>query len=61
MVVTWTTYNKTNSVVEYGIDSFSLTAKGSASTFFDKNDTNRVWFIHHVVLDDLKPGVRYSE
>ena len=61
MVVTWTTYNVTDSVVEYGMDDLSMVAKGYLTKFFDFNDTNIIWYIHRVTLKNLKPGITYSK
>ncbi|XP_067935187.1 acid phosphatase type 7-like isoform X2 [Watersipora subatra] len=60
MVVTWTTFNFTSSLVEYGMGELSSISEGSASRFFDKNDTGRIWYIHRVTLDHLKPGYKYA-
>jgi len=59
MVVTWTTFNITDSVVEFGTNRLSNVVKGKMKTFYDKGDSNRTWFIHRVTLDNLKPGVKY--
>ncbi|KAG7251220.1 hypothetical protein CRUP_017024, partial [Coryphaenoides rupestris] len=62
MVVTWTTYNSTDSLVEYGRWGgrlFNMTAKGSASIFMDSGSEKRQMYIHRVTLSDLKPGSRY--
>ena len=61
MVVTWVTFNSTPSVVEYGTDDLSLIEYGNTTKFDDKNDTGRVWYMHRVILDNLKPGMRYCK
>jgi len=61
MVVTWTTYNSTDSVVEFGSTYLSNVVKGQVTKFFDANDTNRIWYIHRVTLQDLKPGMKYCK
>jgi len=64
MVVTWTTYNSTDSLVEYGRwggKRFDMTAKGSVSVFVDSGSEKRKMYIHRVTLSDLKPGSRYGE
>lgn len=64
MVVTWTTYNRTESRVEYGQwggKPFDMSAKGSASVFVDSGSEKRKMYIHRVTLGDLKPGSRYGE
>nr|XP_023657946.1 acid phosphatase type 7 isoform X2 [Paramormyrops kingsleyae] len=62
MVVTWTTFNETESVVEYnewGGKLFTLVAKGNATTFVDGGSEKRRLFIHRVTLSGLKPGSAY--
>lgn len=64
MVVTWTTFNETESVVEYnewGGKLFTLVAKGNAITFVDGGSEKRRLFIHRVTLSGLKPGSAYGE
>ena len=61
MVVTWTTFNITDSLVEYGTNSLTNIVKGKMTTFYDKGDSNRTWFIHRVTIENLKPGLKYSE
>ncbi|KAJ8290422.1 hypothetical protein GJAV_G00012650 [Gymnothorax javanicus] len=62
MVVTWTTFNATESVVEYNVwggKLFDLTAKGASTIFEDGGSENRKLYIHRVTLTDLKPGSPY--
>ncbi|KAM6969592.1 acid phosphatase type 7 [Tautogolabrus adspersus] len=62
MVVTWTTFNKTESNVEYGLLGsrlFEMTAKGDATLFVDSGEEKRKMFIHRVTLTDLKPASTY--
>ncbi|CAL8295158.1 unnamed protein product [Arctogadus glacialis] len=62
MVVTWTTFNRTDSLVEYspwGDVLFHKSAKGSVTPFVDSGNEKRKMFIHRVTLSDLKPGSHY--
>lgn len=63
MVVTWTTFNKTQSRVEYGLIGgrpFQMNAKGDATLFVDSGPEKRQMFIHRVTLTDLKPAATYG-
>nr|XP_006632576.1 PREDICTED: iron/zinc purple acid phosphatase-like protein isoform X1 [Lepisosteus oculatus]XP_015206299.1 PREDICTED: iron/zinc purple acid phosphatase-like protein isoform X1 [Lepisosteus oculatus] len=62
MVITWTTFDKAESWVEYGVwggKLFELTAKGSYTLFEDGGKEKRKLHIHRVTLTDLKPGSTY--
>ncbi|KAK5604223.1 Acid phosphatase type 7 [Crenichthys baileyi] len=62
MVVTWTTFNKTESKVEYGFEGgrlFEMSAKGDATVFVDSGEEKRKMFIHRVTLTGLKPAATY--
>uniref|UniRef100_A0AAQ5XPV3 Purple acid phosphatase n=1 Tax=Amphiprion ocellaris TaxID=80972 RepID=A0AAQ5XPV3_AMPOC len=62
MVVTWTTFNKTESKVEYGLLGgrlFEMSAKGDATLFVDSGEERRKMFIHRVTLTGLKPAANY--
>lgn len=62
MLVTWSTANKTESVVEFGLwggKLFSHTAKGNASKFIDGGPENRTMYVHRVTLTDLIPAAAY--
>ncbi|CAH1261774.1 ACP7 [Branchiostoma lanceolatum] len=59
MMVTWSTSNKTDSVVEYGEGGLAKTAKGSSVEFEDGGDEHRVQYIHRVRLTGLTPGHTY--
>ncbi|XP_028294068.1 acid phosphatase type 7 isoform X2 [Gouania willdenowi] len=62
MVVTWTTFNKTESVVEYGFVGgrpFEMSSKGDATLFVDSGKEKRRMFIHRVTLRGLKPTAAY--
>lgn len=62
IVVTWSTFNQTEeSLVEYGIGGFILTAKGSSKLFVDGGDEQHSQYIHSVVLKNLTPDTRYGE
>lgn len=63
MVVTWTTFNKTKSTVEYGLlgsRMFEQTAEGSATLFVDSGKEKRKMFIHRVTITGLKPAATYG-
>lgn len=63
MVVTWTTFNKTQSEVEYGLLGgrlFEMSAKGDATLFVDSGKEKRKMFIHRVTLTGLKPAAAYG-
>lgn len=63
MVVTWTTFNKTDSTVEYSLMGgrlFEMTAKGEATLFVDSGKEKRKIFIHRVTLTGLKPATSYG-
>uniref|UniRef100_A0A3B3V190 Purple acid phosphatase n=1 Tax=Poecilia latipinna TaxID=48699 RepID=A0A3B3V190_9TELE len=62
MVVTWTTFNKTDSKVEYGLQGgrlFEMSAEGDATVFVDSGEEKRKMFIHRVTLTGLKPAATY--
>ncbi|KAK1160479.1 acid phosphatase type 7-like [Acipenser oxyrinchus oxyrinchus] len=62
MIITWTTFNKTESWVEYGVwggKLFQLTAQGSCTLFKDGGDEGRKLYMHRVTLTHLKPGTAY--
>lgn len=62
MIVTWVTqdYIK-DSYVEYGINSFKLTAQGTARLFTNGGDEKRNITIHRVVLSNLTSGETYCK
>uniref|UniRef100_A0A3B3XH88 Purple acid phosphatase n=2 Tax=Poecilia mexicana TaxID=48701 RepID=A0A3B3XH88_9TELE len=62
MVLTWTTFNKTDSKVEYGLQGgrlFETSAEGDATVFVDSGEEKRKMFIHRVTLTGLKPAATY--
>ncbi|KAI7804956.1 putative iron/zinc purple acid phosphatase-like protein-like, partial [Triplophysa rosa] len=62
MVVTWSTSNQTESVVEYSVwgDAlFRKKAKGNYTVFTDGGTENRTTYVHRVTLTDLRPGSAY--
>uniref|UniRef100_A0A8C1SS13 Purple acid phosphatase n=1 Tax=Cyprinus carpio TaxID=7962 RepID=A0A8C1SS13_CYPCA len=62
MLVTWSTADEAESVVEYGLwggKLFSHTAKGNTSVFIDGGPENRTMYIHRVTLTDLIPAAAY--
>lgn len=63
MVVTWTTFSKTESKVEYSLLGgrlFEMTAKGDATLFVDSGKEKRRMYIHRVTLTGLKPAAAYG-
>ncbi len=62
MIVTWTTFNLTNtSTVEYGINYFEKSSTGNSTLFVDGGDQRRTLYIHRVVMNELKPGQTYCK
>ncbi|XP_076833780.1 acid phosphatase type 7 isoform X2 [Brachyhypopomus gauderio] len=62
MVITWTTLNETDTMVEYSLwggKLFSLSTKGNSTVFIDGGLEKRKIYIHQVTLSDLKPGSAY--
>lgn len=65
MVITWSTVNKTESIVKYGGGSLFLQSKsGSSSLFTDGGAKKASQYIHRVTLyyedpDNLQPGTKY--
>ncbi|XP_046711142.1 acid phosphatase type 7 isoform X2 [Silurus meridionalis] len=62
MLVTWITFNYTESLVEYGLwggKLFSHTSKGHSSLFIDGGSEKRKMYVHKVTLSDLRPGAKY--
>lgn len=49
MVVTWSTMDdSTESIVEYGINGFTLTAQGESEKFVDGGNAKHSQYIHKV-------------
>ncbi|CAG10668.1 unnamed protein product [Tetraodon nigroviridis] len=64
MTVTWTTFNKTESRVEYGLLGgrlFEKRAKGESTLFVDSGVEKRKMFIHRVTLTGLRPAATYRD
>ncbi|XP_022082973.1 acid phosphatase type 7-like [Acanthaster planci] len=59
MIVTWSTFNDTPSVVQYGKVQPSNNAIGSSTKFVDGGSLHRAQFIHRVTLTGLEPGTKY--
>lgn len=59
MVVTWSTFNATPSVVEYGTGALTQADNGTTTLFVDGGDEHRPQFIHRVKLKGLMPGRKY--
>lgn len=67
IVITWSTGNKTDSVVKYGGGGLFLQSKsGSSSLFTDGGAKKASQYIHRVTLykedpDSLQPGTKYCK
>lgn len=60
--MTWSTTDDTEeSIVEYGIGGFALTAKGNRTKFVDGGKEKRHQYIHRVYLKNLTPGQKYRK
>ncbi|XP_014597779.1 PREDICTED: iron/zinc purple acid phosphatase-like protein [Polistes canadensis] len=60
IVVTWSTRNDTGeSIVEYGIGGFVLTARGNSTLFVDGGSKKKQQYIHRVWLKNLTPDSHY--
>lgn len=62
-VVTWSTFNDTESVVEFGTDILTLdsSASGSSVLFIDGGDEQREQWMHKVSLSGLSDNTQYCE
>lgn len=61
IMITWVTSSKTRtSLVEYGIEGFYETAKGVMNMFQDFGKLKRKFYIHRVLLTNLKPNTTYG-
>ncbi len=63
MVVTWTTWNDTDSLVEFGTNPLKLkkTARGASKLFVDGGKEKRGQYIHRVTLEGLEANTTYCE
>lgn len=62
MIVTWTTFDQTNTpTVEFGNNELDRTETGLSTLFTDGGSQNRRMYIHRVVLTQLTPGMPYSK
>lgn len=60
IVITWSTINDTKeSIVEYGIGGFILTAYGNSTLFVDGGSQKHKQYIHRVWLKNLTPNSQY--
>ena len=59
--MTWTTIDdpETDSVVEYGVNGFILSAVGTREKFIDGGNEKKSQWIHRVKLQDLEPETKY--
>lgn len=62
IVVTWSTFNKTDSsVVEYGIGGLILKQVGTSKLFIDGGPRKHSQYIHTVTLKHLTPDSKYGK
>ena len=63
MVVTWSTWNATDSVAHFGVNPAGLDSevKGSSFIFEDGGSEKRKQFIHTVEMKPLQPNTIYCE
>lgn len=60
MVVTWSTMDATTeSIIEYGIDDYTMLSYGNATKFVDGGAGKHTQYIHRVTLAGLEPETRY--
>ncbi|XP_033626483.1 acid phosphatase type 7-like [Asterias rubens] len=59
MIVTWSTFNDTESQVQFGVTAAKSTSSGSSTKFVDGGPEKHTQFIHRVKLTKLKPGTKY--
>ena len=60
IVATWTTFNETLSIVEYGYDAIHRSL-GTCVKFTDGGSEHRVQYIHRATINNLTPGQKYSK
>lgn len=61
IVVTWSTFNDTDSLVLYRSDGNEKQVAGSSKIFIDGGKMKRKQWIHRVTLKDLKFNTRYGK
>ncbi len=62
MTVSWVTMNATSaSIVEYGVNELSKSAKGESNKFVDGGAEHRTLYVHKVIITKLVPEKTYSE
>ncbi|XP_063624901.1 acid phosphatase type 7-like [Cydia splendana] len=59
IVVTWSTFNDTPSVVHYGVEELQHYAYGASSLFEDGGNERRQQYTHRVTLPDLQYDTKY--
>ena len=63
MVVTWSTWNATDSIAHFGVNPSSMTseAKGSSFIFEDGGSAKRKQYIHTATMTPLQPNTQYCK
>ena len=61
IIVTWSTFNDTESQVQFGVTAAKSTSSGSSTKFVDGGPEKHTQFIHRVKLTKLKPGTKYGK
>ncbi|XP_059155039.1 acid phosphatase type 7-like [Physella acuta] len=61
MIISWSTVNDSDSIVQYGLSvkALTLSQQGSSTKFVDGGSEKRVQYIHRVDLKDLLPNTIY--
>ena len=61
VIVTWSTFKDTLSLVQYGTTGPDFQAKGSSTKFVDGGHSRHTQYIHRVTLTGLRPGAKYGK
>ena len=60
MMITWSTFNDTKSLVQYGMTKANYMSSGSSTKFVDGGPAKHYQYIHRVKLSKLIPGTKYG-
>lgn len=63
MIISWSTVNDSDSIVQYGLSvkALTLSQQGSSTKFVDGGSEKRTQYIHRVDLKDLLPNTIYCK